>query len=754
MRKLACFAAPFCCGVFLAQLLLPESLWPWAALTALLLLGGSLFLRAGWKRQARLALAGLTIAFAWCTVYRLAFYAPAEAVIGTEGPYTATVLDYPVESAFGVRLPVSLEMDRAPVTALLYLNQEAEALEPGDRLTGSGKFYSAVRVQGKDVTWYTAKGIFLRIYGEEDWSVEPGAANGPDVWYAKLARRLETVAGQVMDPEQAGFVSALLTGNRAGLTDEFTTSLSRTGLSHVVAVSGMHMTFLVGLLTLPVGRQRRLSLWCVPVLILFAGAAGFTPSITRAVIMQIIILLAPALSRENDPPTTLSFALFLLLAWNPYAAASIGLQLSFASVAGIFVVSRQVYDWLSPKICHRTGKERLGPLGDLLISSFSTTVGAMAFTTPLVAYYFEVVSIIAPLANLLVLWAVSILFGLGMLMALLGCLWLPLAQLLAPPASALAVYVEEMANWLSRLSFAAFSTRSVHLSAWVLALLVTVITLCLSRLLRRYWAVPAAALALGFCMALLFARQEAYAGVFNVTALDVGQGQCVLAYTKEGTAAIDCGGSSLDDPGDLLADRLLDLGKDELDLLVLTHFHTDHANGVEALFRRITVKTLALPDVDEESGLRKAILDAAEEQGTEILWITDDETAEIGGMTLRLYAPLGAGERNEEGLSVLCSVGENDLLVTGDMTAEIERRLVKYGDLPQVEVLMAGHHGSKYATGEALLAAVRPENVFISVGYNSYGHPAPEVLDRAAEADIYRTDLQGDLTIQFFSCFS
>ena len=203
----------------------------------------------------------------------------------------------------------------------------------------------------------------------------------------------------------------------------------------------------------------------------------------------------------------------------------------------------------------------------------------------------------------------------------------------------------------------------------------------------------------------------------------------------------------------ILADHLLDLGKDELEVLVLTHFHSDHANGVEALLRRVTVKRLALPDVDRESEIRRTILEAAEKQGTEILWVTDDETVEAGGMTLRLYAPLGAGERNEEGLSVLCSVGENDLLVTGDMTEEIERRLVKYGDLPQVEVLMAGHHGSRYATGEALLEAVRPEVLFISVGYNSYGHPTQEVLDRAAAAgaDIYRTDLQGDLTIQF-SC--
>lgn len=751
MRKLAWLTGPFCAGVFLAQYLLPESVWLWAALWALLLFGGAWLLRTGWRKQARLALAGLALAFGWCALFHAAVYAPAEAQVGTEGGYTAVVLDYPVDTGYGVRLPVRLEGEGRPVTALLYLDWEAADLEPGDRVSGEGSFHSASWSRGEEVTWYTAKGIFLRVYGEAEWTAERGAVRTLDTLYARLARRLENVVSGVLEPEQAGFVSALLTGNRAELTDEFTTSLSRTGLSHVVAVSGMHMTFLVGLLTLPTRNRRRLSLWCIPALILFAGAAGFTPSITRAVVMQIILLLAPALGRENDPPTTLSVALFVILAANPYSAHSMGLQLSFTSVAGIFLISQPLYQWAEETIGRRTGKKRLSGLWAAVVTSGATTLGAMTFTTPLVAYYFETVSIVAPLANLLVLWAVSILFGLGMLMAAMGCLWLPAAQLLAVPVSALAVYVKEMTGWLSSLPFAAFSAKSIHLRAWVLCLFLVILLLRAGKRLRRYWAVPVTLLAAGFCMALAFARMEINAGDFNITVLDVGQGQCIVAHTAEGTVAIDCGGSSLDDPGELLADHLLDLGQKELDLLVLTHFHSDHANGVEALFRRLPVRALALPDVDEANPIRTAILATAEEQGTELIWITDDETVEVGGMTLRLYAPLGAGERNEEGLSILCSVGENDLLVTGDMTTDIEKRLVKYGALPQVEVLIAGHHGSKYATGELLLEAVRPERAVISVGYNTYGHPTEEVLSRleAVGAEVYRTDLQGDVTIQF-----
>ncbi|MCC8089852.1 MAG: DNA internalization-related competence protein ComEC/Rec2, partial [Oscillospiraceae bacterium] len=111
-------------------------------------------------------------------------------------------------------------------------------------------------------------------------------------------------------------------------------------------------------------------------------------------------------------------------------------------------------------------------------------------------------------------------------------------------------------------------------------------------------------------------------------------------------------------------------------------------------------------------------------------------------------APLGAGETNEEGLSLLCTSGDFDVLITGDMDSTIERRLIKYGNLPDIELLIAGHHGSKYATSEELLAETLPEYAAISVGRNSYGHPADETLARLAEQGcaIYRTDRMGNIT--------
>ncbi len=121
----------------------------------------------------------------------------------------------------------------------------------------------------------------------------------------------------------------------------------------------------------------------------------------------------------------------------------------------------------------------------------------------------------------------------------------------------------------------------------------------------------------------------------------------------------------------------------------------------------------------------------------------------MGEANLTLYPPLGGGTTNESALCVLCSVGDYDALITGDADAAVEAMLVKYFDLPDIELLLAGHHGARTSASEALLSAVKPETAVISCGYNTYGHPSPETLERLerAGAAVYRTDQQGTITI-------
>ncbi|MPN09026.1 ComE operon protein 3 [bioreactor metagenome] len=192
------------------------------------------------------------------------------------------------------------------------------------------------------------------------------------------------------------------------------------------------------------------------------------------------------------------------------------------------------------------------------------------------------------------------------------------------------------------------------------------------------------------------------------------------------------------------------MGERKLDVLILTHYHSDHANGVLELLERLEVETLVVPDVEPESVLRQTILKDASKQGTAVMYITNRYTFSMGQAVFTVYPPMGEDDANEECLSVLATEGSFDVLMTGDMGDSSEERLVQQGSLPDIELLVVGHHGSKYSTSEKLLDAVTPETAVISVGYNSYGHPTEEILDRLEKnkIQIYRTDTAGTVTVK------
>lgn len=230
--------------------------------------------------------------------------------------------------------------------------------------------------------------------------------------------------------------------------------------------------------------------------------------------------------------------------------------------------------------------------------------------------------------------------------------------------------------------------------------------------------------------------------------LDVGQGQCLYFQDGGYRVVIDCGGSDGDHAGEKLARRLLSSGDSTVDALILTHYDTDHTGGIEQLLNRVTVKRLFLPEIEAENETRDSIAAAALREGTEIVCVDTELLLELGEARVRLYPPTESFDANC-GLAALMSFDECDILITGDMDIEAEGRLLRDYALPCAEVLIAGHHGSKYSTGMPLLEHTSPQLVLISVGENSYGHPTRQVLERIAAvgADVLRTDQNGDITI-------
>ena len=758
MRKLASFALPFCLAIFLVQYLLPwESVLPIAILCAVLI-PLCLWVSPKGERRLRavLALTGACLGLLWYTGYHQVVYAPAEELAGSTVRLEGTVVDWPQETDYGISVLVQVETaGPLNLSAVVYADQAYADLQPGDQISTVASCQLAGYRHGQEVTYYTAKGVFLTAQAYGDMTILRPERTPLRYWPALLTRALQNGISTVFSGEPAGLANALVTGDKDDLTDSFNAQLRRTGLSHVVVVSGMHLSILIWTVVSLLGPQRRRSALAGTILILLVMAmAGNTPSVVRAGILQLFLLFGPLVGRRRDSLTSLSLALLVLLAANPYAAANIGLQLSFGAVLGQYLFGSIIQTALLNRLLLQPGKAPLRRLWNgaarLIAATLAATLGSQVFTLPLCAWYFGTISLVAPLANLLILWAVTPAF-LGTLAAgLLGCFLPTVGGWAALIVTPFLQWILAVTGLLSQLPFAAVTTGSIYYQAW---LLLVYILLCLALLWRgkRRWLTPLCAGSVGLCAAILCTSLSFHSGALTVSVLDVGQGQSVLLRSGNYLALVDCGGDSYDNPGDIAADYLANLGRDTLDLLVLTHFHTDHANGIPQLLERVDVAVLAVPDVDLDNPLRESILTQAEEARTEVWFIEDDYTITLDdGTVFRLFAPLTIGETNEEGLTVLCSSDAFDTLITGDMNSEVEQLLLSHAQLPDIELLVVGHHGSKYSTSEELLEAVRPEMAVISVsGDNHYGHPTPEVLQRlaGAGAQVYRTDRDGTVTI-------
>ena len=750
MRRLMWFALPFGAGCLLCQYLLPQAFWPWTAAAALMAGLASLLLRGQGRKIVGIAALGLAVGILWFMGYAGLYLRPAEELAGLEDLAEMELADYPEEAGYGARCVVHIPGVKGK--AIYYGGYDLLDLEPGNRITSAVKYYSAAQLGGGDSAYYTSQGIFLRLYGDEIVDLERGNAGSLRYLPQRMSRWLKETIRVLYDQRTAGFITALLTGERDGLDEQSASGLSEAGLMHITAVSGLHCGFLIALLGALVFRRQKLTaLLAYPALLFYAVMVGGTPSVARSCVMVGLMLLAPLLGREGDAPTSLSAALLVILLANPFAAASVSLQLSFAAVAGILLIAPNIQAFFNKR------RPKLGKAGKALWSftagTVSASLGVMALTAPLSAVYFGSLPLISPVSNLLVLWIAPALFACALVGTVL-CGVLPALAPLAAVPGLLARYVLWVAGVLAKAPGHSVAFTGPMVALWLL-LVYTLLGLCvLSKDRARKYAVAFVLAAVCLTAAKALPRMAVRNDALTAVAVDVGQGASTLLHAGDRTALVDCG--SLTSPGQAgaaAANAMDTYGWDRLDYVALTHYHADHAGGLAGLLARVEVDELLLPqllDSEDQADLQREALALAEAYGTAVRYVEEPLEVDLGGASLTVYPPVAEGDTNEEGLTILCEVGDFELLITGDMNAATEKKLAAAYDLPDIEVLVAGHHGSKYSTSQELLEAARPEVGVISVGENSFGHPTQEAMGRMAAAGmiLYRTDWQGNILIR------
>ncbi len=752
MRKLATAALSFAAAIFAANYILPVG---WLIVPAVLtaVLGAALAAsRRRWLRGAVIALLAFSLGLMNYYVQYWLTYGEAEKLAGQTRTVELRLLSYPTAYEDYCRaeaLAVSPDMPR--LKAIVYDSEAViESLRPGAVVRAECTVRTADTLYGENYDNYNARDIYLRLSFQGEAEV---LKSGFDIRSlpAYISRGLSERIERVFPDDTAAFMRSLMLGDKSELygDEALICHMSAAGFMHIVAVSGMHVAFLVGFLRLLLGASRRSSIICIALVWCFALITGAGPSAVRAALMQSVLLLAPIVYRENDPLTSLSAALALILLKNPFAAASVSLQLSFGAMAGIILFAGRIYGFLKERVF---GGRDSGAVRYIL-SSAASSLAVMVLTVPLTALHFGYVPLLSAITNLAALWSVSLCFCGGWLCCLLsllpyvgvGAAWL---------CSWLARYVFLVSGLVADIPFAVLYTQTPGAWLWIVltyaAFAAAVYLKSLKPVLRCL--LPALLSVSVLAGVFISAHYRYRRGEGCVSVIDVGQGQSVAAMLGDSTVLIDCGNIfSTDNAGKLAGAYLKSCGRDRLDLLVLSHLHSDHANGVTTLMELLSVETLLLPeDADDPEGLLEGILRTAQKQGTEIHYVNSDCNVSTGDIRLEVYVPDIDGDANESCMPVKLDLGELDALISSDSYARQERELICRTDPESIELLVVGHHGSKYSSDEDFLRALGARYAVISTGYNTYGHPTQEVLERLANCgyNIYRTDMDGTVEIR------
>ena len=765
MRKLATAAISFAAAIFVSNYLLSDGfvfvlIFICVACAAVC---GIVFRS---DTRLRLLLVFIAASVGFC-VFHISYQlktVPSHSVDGEILTVSAVAREYPEIYSDYSRVEVDITSDNAPgLRAYVYsLHKESvfPEIAPGDTLSFTAQFKAADTKRGEPYDLYTSAGIYLLCYLREGGITVTGRSPTAFLYLpAVTSNRLNQVAEQVFSEDTSAFLKALTTGYRFDLRNEENVygSIRQAGIAHVVAVSGMHLAFLVSFLSLIFRRKKSASLICLPIIWLFALVAGASPSILRAAVMQSAVLIAPLVHRENDSLTSLSAALALLLLLNPDACASVSLQMSFAAMVGIVLISPRIYSSLGDRLNAKRKKLRdrqtkpgnlLFKAADGMLAGFAASLGAQTLTLPLAALYFGYVPLYSIIVNLLVLWLVSIAFILGLLACVLGIIWLPLGIVPGFAAGIAARVILWVAKLFAGLPYSAVYMENRLFFGWLI-LVYIIFALCwFLRGKRGFRAVIPTCLAVAsLCCAILINELELIYGPAAFTAVNVGQGQSLVITDSGSALVIDCGGNdAYRNAGDITAACLMSGGRSAVDVLALTHFDTDHVNGAAELMGRVEVQTLIIPQPDEGDERAARILEAAVKNETKVYIINEDTQIEAGDISLTVYVPeSGSGE-----LMYLTRAGNGSVFISGDAYAEDEYRLLYRRDVENCDIIVAGHHGSEYATSDALLETLRPSAAVISSGYNTYGHPAPDTIRRleAHGIAVYRTDERGSITFR------
>lgn len=575
-----------------------------------------------------------------------------------------------------------------------------------------------------------------------------------------IRRSIRSTVDRNLSGAPAALLKGLLLGEKHALPKEVREAFNRVGVSHVLAVSGLHVGLIAGVLFF-VWRlfglsSRRATAVTVAVLIVYGFVVDLRPSVVRASIMAGAILIGWTIERNTDLWNTLGVAALIILLMWPQSLFDVGFQLSFGAVCAIVLL----YTPITSAI-HRLFGKPTKTWAQWIVGAIAVSMAAQIGTSPFVALYFNRLPLLSVVANLIVVPTIGIIVTLGLLACAFGFWLVPFATAFNAVNWAFLSGLIGIVQTLSEIphtSIVVPSPSPVFFACYYGAL---ALILWGQRSLRARKVLLFLAL---FGINLYIWKGVLREDRLEVVFLDAGQGDAIFLRFPNGRTMLVDGGARtryFDAGRWVIAPFLRHKGIRKVDIVAPTHSDNDHIGGLISILEDFPVDYVVDSGQYADTWTDDRFYELVQEKGiTRYSVSAGDSLIGLGGVGAFVLhpapafvspkgnAPLGT---NNASVVLRISYGGTSLLLTGDAEKEAERLLLSWGDRLPATVLKVGHHGSSGSSSQAFLNAVRPEIAILSVGaWNRFGHPSEAVLEQLKEvgAQIYRTDRRGAILME------
>ncbi len=567
-----------------------------------------------------------------------------------------------------------------------------------------------------------------------------------------IRHKISHIIFSFTDTETAGILTALILGEKSFVDEDLRQSFAKTGVIHVLAVSGLHVGYVLLVLSLittflriPWGWNR---VFIIFGLILFCLITGLKPSVMRASLMAALFLLSPVLNRSSNSWNIIGVASVLLLIVNPLSILDLGFLLSFSAVISIIYFynyfETHLPNWINPT--HYSH-----PVPKFIIGLFFVSISAQIGTLPITAFTFGQIPIISSIANIFIVPLIGILVAIGF--SILGFYWIPyLGDWLGESAWSVQWVIKNIAHFFASIPFATIQVSSIDLSDISIYILLTTTILILFHQAYRKYAIITFILTLNIIVWRSAIRPM---NTTDIIFLDVGQGDAALIrFPNDQTMLIDAGyRSRREDMGERVVVPVLNhFGMDKINWLVMSHPHSDHIGGIESIVQQVKVDTVLDTYIDYHSWTYKNLLTLFDKNKiTRVIPESGDIQYISPNIKLYFFSPdsiYASSQSNVNNASIVFSLTIQDIsiLFTGDLEMEGDHVISQFGSLLTSDILKVAHHGSITSTTSELLNKIHPKYAVVSVGEgNKFRHPSSIVMDRLKSYNIQinRTDQSG-----------